>query len=156
MTKDASVGTLAMLVLFGGLLYALSVFPPATINQDRVAVRAFAQDFGTRFKNVSLLATDAKEQIAREYAAYASPELIIAWQKNITAAPGRLTSSPWPDHLDVTAVNPAGERTYRVEGNVIELTSASSGPAASYLVSFVVRKSGTGWLVTEYQRGSYR
>lgn len=94
------------------LVAACSPAPAATATLPPTAIQAAAEPevsavvaaFGARLKNVSLLAPDAAEQIEAQYAGLVSDELIAAWQADPTQAPGRLTSSPWPDRIEVNAI----------------------------------------------------
>ena len=42
---------------------------------------------------------------------------------DVSKAPGRVTSSPWPDHIEITRITPEEPDQYRVEGFVVEMTS---------------------------------
>lgn len=150
------------MVLVGAYAYTHATPGSSSVsNANDSAIRAFVVDFGSKFKNVSLLAPDAAEQIAREYGSYASPELIAQWQANTAEAPGRQTSSPWPDRIEVVSVTPAASgdafETYQVEGNVIEVTSADTPnePAAVQPISLTVIKQGNTWLITALSKGAY-
>ena len=160
-TKDIMIGSVSVVAIAGGLLYlsslSLSSSPSEPIsNSDDAAVRAFVQEFGARFKNVSLLADDAGTQIALQYGAYASPDLIAKWQQDTSSAPGRQTSSPWPDRIEVIAVTPAGDDTYQVEGTVIEVinTDLSNEPAATYPVTLTVKRNAGTWIITACEKGA--
>lgn len=125
-------------------------------NAEDSAVRATVTEFGSKLKNVSLLAPDASAQIAAQYGSYASPELIAQWQADVAAAPGRQTSSPWPDRIEVAAVTPQGS-AYSVAGTVVEVTSADqpSMPAATYPVSLTVEQRSGAWVITAFSKGPY-
>jgi hypothetical protein len=159
MNKTTAFVTLAAFIFIvagAAYIYKPSASLPVS-NADDTDVRAFVTDFGGKLKNVSLLAPDVTEQIAREYGTYVSPELLSLWQSQPNAAPGRQTSSPWPDRIEVFAVTPTDAGTYKVEGNVIEITSADTPlePAAVYPVTLTVQKHGTAWVITAFSRGSY-
>jgi hypothetical protein len=83
------------------------------------------------------------------------------WQSQPNSAPGRQTSSPWPDRIDVVSVTPTASgnafATYQVEGNVIEVTSADTPnePAAVQPISLTVKKQGNAWVITAVSRGAY-
>jgi hypothetical protein len=173
MTKGLAILVLAVLVVAIGLAAYLLTPAPASepvSNGDEAAIRSLVTEFGSKFKNVALLAPDAGEQIAREYGPYVSEALILGWQDNLEAAPGRQTSSPWPDRLEAVELKPlavsatGGAKAYQVEGNVIEITSAEAplSPAGVYPVTLRVEKvagalpvGGQAWQVTGYQAGAY-
>ncbi|HOQ09731.1 MAG TPA: copper amine oxidase N-terminal domain-containing protein, partial [Syntrophomonadaceae bacterium] len=74
-----------------------------TPDNEQAVVSKLVADFGQRLKNVSLLAPDdvVTKSIKENYAEYVSPELLAQWQKDPANAPGRLTSSPWPERIDI-------------------------------------------------------
>lgn len=88
-------------------------------------IRVFVEDFGERLKEVSLLSPKASEQIEAQYAEYVSPNLLLKWKKDPKEAPGRLTSSPWPEELVVKSVSQSSsaENIYQVTAHFILMTS---------------------------------
>lgn len=75
------------------------------------------------------------------YGDYVSPALLAKWLNDPLNAPGRLTSSPWPDRIEILSIEPLSEYAYEVEGEIIEITSvekASGGVAAKRPITFVV------------------
>jgi hypothetical protein len=121
---------------------------------EDAAVAAVVQEFGGRLKNVSLLAPDAAQQIEAQYAQFTAADLLAVWMADPLQAPGRLTSSPWPDRIEIDAVNLIDGGSYLVIGRVIEISSADVGTdntVASYAVSLTLDKSEGLWLITEYR-----
>ena len=53
-------------------------------------------------------------------------KLIAQWAADPTYAPGRLTSSPWPDHIAISSIKEVGEDKYSIERRIIEAMSAST------------------------------
>ncbi len=130
-------------------------------NADDNAIRAQVTEFGLKLKNVSLLmpVNDLKKQLTVEYAKYLTPELLAVWQKDPTKALGRRVSSPWPEKINIVEITKLGEDAYKVEGNVVEVTSTDTSSAgqlvALYPVTFRVEKIGDTWLIAEATQGSY-
>jgi hypothetical protein len=127
---------------------------PAIASTEADAVAAVVQNFGSRLKNVSLLAPDAAQQIQTQYAEFVTPELLAAWMADPMQAPGRLTSSPWPDRIEIDAIHSIGPTLYQLVARVIEITSAEVGTdkiVASYSVSLTVRQTGGQWLISDYK-----
>jgi hypothetical protein len=149
-----------MKTIFLALLIVLLVAcaaPQASTSADEAAVRSVVEGFGQHLKNVSLLSDTASFQIIQEYQAYVAPELLALWATDPAHAPGRLTSSPWPDRIEIVSVESQGEGTYLVHGTVIEITSqeeVSGGIAAQYFVDITVKKIGESWLITSYMQTS--
>jgi hypothetical protein len=151
-----------LLVVALGAAVALGYFKPAppttsVSNADDMAVRTFVIEFASKFKNVSLLADDVSDQLAKEYSTYVSPELLAKWQSKEESAPGRYTSSPWPDRIEVVEVVPESPGTYRVEGNVIEIANVDTPmePVAIYPLTLQVKKEGNGFKVIALSKGAY-
>jgi hypothetical protein len=98
-----------------------------------------------------LLAPDAAQQIQAEYSPFVSSELITEWVANPTSAPGRLTSSPWPDRIEVSLVALVETGRYVIEGQVIEATSA--GDSGSYPLVIALEQVDGRWVIVSYEAG---
>lgn len=154
----------ALIALFIGTAVALGFLggkgttdSQSVSNADDAAVRTFVQNFAQTFKNVSLLADDVNAQIDREYTGYVSPELLTAWKERRESAPGRYTSSPWPESMEVVEVVQTGN-TFRVKGNVLEVTTGEGGkpePAAVYPLTLAVEKRGDSYMISKLTKGAY-
>lgn len=163
MNKSTLVVLIAIVALVVAVVAGLYLWkqtpPQSTVasNADDSAIRSRMQEFGAKFKSVSLLAPDAAKQIANTYGPYASAELIAQWQKDPSLAPGKQTSSPWPERLDVVSVSPEGPDGYLVEANVIEMVNGPSGlePIGVYAVGMRVEKPADSWVITEFEKGTY-
>ncbi len=121
------------------------------------AARAVATDFVAQLKNVSLAADDEELQSAiREYyAPYVTEELLAEWLEDPQSAPGRETSSPWPDRIFIKQVAQQGE-TYVINADVLYMTSveeASPEEDASgvVVVTILVMRTDDGWRVAAYE-----
>lgn len=145
----------ALLVL-GGLVYSyIGTHPQGVLDGEREGdVRTLIGAFGNQLDTVSLFAPDAAEEIRAAYGPYATPELIDAWIADPMRAPGRLTSSPWPDHIDITSVTMTSPTSYMVEGTIALVTSG--GDAGTVPVSITVEEREGRFLITAYaeQRGT--
>jgi len=109
--------------------------------------------FGKRLQSVSLQSPNAAQAIRGQYAEFVSPELLEAWAKDVSKAPGRVVSSPWPDRIEITGLVKEGADKYAVTGFVVEITSvelANGGAAVKIPVRIVVEKREGRWLITEY------
>ncbi|KND47119.1 MAG: hypothetical protein AB199_01665 [Parcubacteria bacterium C7867-004] len=145
----------ALLVL-GGLAYSyIDTHPQGVLDgQHEGDVRTLIGAFGNQLNTVSLLSPEAAEDIRKAYGPYATPELVEAWAADPATAPGRLTSSPWPDHIEIASVIMTPPDSYAVEGEIMLVTS--SGDAGSVPVSFTVARVADRYLITSYreQRGT--
>jgi len=140
----------AILVL-GGLVYSYIGTHPAGIidGSHEGDVRTTVAQFGNQLNSVSLLSPTASEEIRSSYGPYVAPELLAQWTEDPSSAPGRLTSSPWPDHIEVDTVvkNEAG--AYDVMGRVILKTSTED--AGIVPVSLTVANVNGSFLITRYE-----
>jgi len=155
---------IVIIIIIAGIVYVnkgpqTSPTPTPSVSAEvNAAVRAQVTAFGTKLKNVSLLATSTvAAQIQTEYGPYVAPELISAWQSNPSDALGRNVSSPWPDRIDIVEVSMSDEDSVKVEANVIEVTSAgtTTQPAAVYPITLTLENRSGTWLITSAQKGAY-
>lgn len=137
--------------------------PPEAVGDDRVsetAVQELVTEFGKRLQMVSLLAPGdvLKESLEENYGGLVSPGLLEKWMEDPTAAPGRLVSSPWPDRIEVTALQKAGDDEYEVLGKILEVTSVekeSGGVAAQRPITLIVVKVEGEWVIDDVVLGDY-
>lgn len=161
MTTKQILYALIILAVIGGIAAFIGswVQPPSTAvssNTDDTAIRAQVTGFGSVMKNVSLLAPDAATQVGIQYGPYVTPELLATWQAHVSSAPGRQTSSPWPDSIDIVTVNTNGTSA-AVEANVIEPASGSGGavPVGVQPLSLTLEKRNGTWLISGLSMGAY-
>lgn len=126
---------------------------------DKQTVTSQVQGFGKQLSMVSLTApidTVAKD-MRKYYSPYVSSKLIDTWAKDPLKAPGRLTSSPWPDRIEIQSATRVSTDSYKVNGNIIEVTSTekSTGKAAAKRpITLQVKKINNRWLITEAAVGN--
>lgn len=131
---------------------ALTFLLPDTYQSDAAQeqrVRAVVADLGVRLKNVSLLSPSAAQDMAREYGKYVAPELLARWQSDPSQAPGRLTSSPWPERIDILSLQKSG-KVYIADVSIPLTTSA--GDAGREEAVVVLERRGDAWLIGDYTK----
>lgn len=140
----------AILVL-GGLVYSyIGSHPTGIIDGEHEGdVRTTVAQFGNQINSVSLLSPTAAEEIQSSYGPYVSPELLASWIQDPSLAPGRATSSPWPDHIAVDTVVKNEVGAYDVMGRIILKTSTED--AGIIPVSLTVANVNGSFLITQYQ-----
>ena len=121
---------------------------------DKQSVTNQVTGFGNNLSMVSLQAPneEVSKNIQQYYSPYVSEQLLIAWQQDPRKAPGRLVSSPWPDHIDVLSTTKVSADTYEVKGEIIYLTNvekANGGAAAKNPVTLLVKKYDNRWLIDQ-------
>ena len=120
-------------------------------------VYSVVEDFGSRLQRVSLLSPTVEEDMRQEYADLVSPELLEQWIFDPSSAPGRLTSSPWPDRVDIHSVESVSDTRYAITGEIVEITSTEVGSdeAANRIpIRLTVEKSGEHWVITDLEQGA--
>lgn len=130
--------------------------PAATSNEAEEAdIRALVESFGKKLQTVSLLASDAAQEMQKQYSEFVSPTLLDMWMSDVLNAPGRMVSSPWPDRIEITTLTRESPDKYRITGFVVEITSTeiASGKAANKIPVHMIAERDQGrWLITEYIR----
>jgi hypothetical protein len=72
---------------------------------------------------------------------------------DVSDAPGRLISSPWPGRIEIATLSKQDSDRYEVTGFVIEVTSVemvNGGAVDKIPVRVVVQREQDHWLITEY------
>lgn len=126
--------------------------PPSigmTPSQEEVAVREVVENFGEVLKNVPLSGSrdTAVQGMDEHYRGYVSASLLQRWKSDPAQAIGRLTSSPWPDRIEIIRIERQAVTRYLVIGEIVSLTSA--GEAARERIELRVEDVGNVWLITE-------
>lgn len=116
-------------------------------SQENAASSTVAS-FGKTMQQVSLLAPNASSTIASVYAPYVDPTLLAQWEANPTDAPGRVVSSPWPDHIQITSIAPQGAG-YVVDGELVFM--ASTGVASETPVVVQLENENGSWMIVAFQ-----
>jgi len=130
--------------------------PTQTTTNDaaeEAEIRDLVESFGKTLQTVSLLSPDAAKEIDKRYAEFVSPTLREKWLSDVSKAPGRTVSSPWPDRIEISTLAKEGSDKYVITGFVIEVTSmevVNGGAAAKVPIRVVVQKDQGHWLITEY------
>lgn len=127
---------------------------------DTAAARRVVEGFGDELKRVPLLAPEStvRSAIREVYSPYVTPELLERWLASPASAPGRESSSPWPERIQIDTVLAEGAGTCRIEGQIIYLTSVETtqgGAAALRAVTLLARQvEGDGWRISSYEEAT--
>lgn len=124
-----------------------------TVDCGAAAVRTVVERFGQQLQRVSLLAPESlrAEQMRESYGPFVAPDLLAAWLRDPHHAPGRQTSSPWPDRIEISSVE-SDDGTCTVRGDIIYATSvelSEGGAAAREPVVVQVRRDGA-WQISGF------
>lgn len=125
-----------------------------SVQKDEAAVKSLVEAFGGKLQAVSLLAPEdiVKKSIEENYRIYITPGLLDEWLSQPQNAPGRLTSSPWPDRIGILSIQKLNEEGYEVTGDIIEITSAekeTGGIAARRPIIVEVIKTDGNWFINK-------
>ena len=118
--------------------------------EDERAVRDVVAQFGQRLRNVSLLgpAPVLESSIRREYGPYVTNDLLDAWLADPTKAPGRPTSSPWPETIQIDDARRVSPDRWSVTGRIVE--SSSAGNPRTTPVRIELARSGSEWRIASF------
>ena len=141
-----------------GLIVALAIigffYLTAQPDQakDEAEVKALVVEFGAYLKSISLQepSDTLKGDIQQVYGPYVTDALLQSWRADPTHAPGRQTSSPWPDRIEVSSIAPQGQG-YVASGDIVMMTS--SGEAGRVPVVLQVIQQNGDWRIAVYQEG---
>lgn len=142
---------------------------PDTLSQEELKIESIADNddveeveiienivksFGDNLKMVSLLAPEdiLRESMEEYYGEFISNSLLEKWIEEPTKALGRLTSSPWPNGIDILNMEKVSENEYKVEGEVVEVTSQEVDKDEAFLkynVTLTVRFIDNNWLIDD-------
>jgi hypothetical protein len=175
-SNTTAIIILILVILVGGLAAWWYHDMPKSIEQtgsglattttisEEGHVRDTVTAFGNNMKMVSLTAssTGIVSAINQYYAPYVSTNLMAMWQSAPTTAPGRKTSSPWPDHINIINISKTSDTSYTVRAEVVEKTSVEEtegGSSDTYPISLIVENQNGSWKIvgfetTESMRGS--
>lgn len=123
----------------------------APSNDNEVAaVEDVVERFGKVLQNLSLLGPEGQleKEMHDNYGDLVSAELIEQWLSDPLAAPGRLTSSPWPDHIDIENTEKLSAIAYELNGNIIEISNGDE-EVNKIPISLAVEKVEEQWLITK-------
>ena len=145
---ESKTRTRIFIVIVILLLLALGIYAFSSRGGNIVGAQTVAEQFGGQLQKVSLLASDASSTIAANYGPFVTPQLLQSWQKDPRTAPGKLTSSPWPDHIEISNVSQQGSGAV-ISGNVVYMTSTGVASREPVVIQVVSEKGQ--WLIAAYQ-----
>jgi hypothetical protein len=129
-----------------------------TNGDEEVEVMVIVEDFGKTLQTISLQSPNAAEEMKENYSPFVTPQLLKKWVNNISTAPGRIVSSPWPDRIEITSIKKRSSTEFSITGDIVEVTSMElvNGRAANRIpVHITVEKVQGNWMIAEYEQESY-
>ena len=151
--------SISLLGFTSGKITAVSLSTPQADMKNEAEIRSLVKSFGGKLQSVSLLAPKdmMKKAMEESYGNYVTRQLLTKWINNPAGAPGRMTSSPWPDRIDIKSVKMVSKSEYTVKGEIIEVTSAemkNNGVFARRPITLTVTRSNNKWLINKVVLGA--
>lgn len=150
-------------IIFIGLAAALLFFALSSTKNEQTpkapseeeTVKTVVTSFGERLKNVPLAGSAdlVKEAVQKEYAPFVASALLGRWLEDSSHAPGRETSSPWPERIVIKTIQKVGAY-YEIEGEIVYMTSTEvtgGGDAGRTPVFLTAAFIENKWRIAEYQ-----
>src|SRR5262245_35445362 len=111
-------------------------------SRDMSQITTLVTDFGGYEKSISLQAETEllKSDIQNNYGKFVTDALLQQWRTDPKHAPGRLTSSPWPDRIEIDSIAPQGAG-YTVSGHIVMMTSTGESSQVP-VVLIVLQENG--------------
>lgn len=126
------------------------------VSGSEAEIRSLVTEFGTKLHMVSLTAPSSTvfQSIKENYGPYISEGLLEGWEMAPERAPGKSTSSPWPDRIEIfTVTRDAEDNSYDVQGMVIEVATEKGGEAVSqYPIALKIRNQDGRWVITGFTK----
>jgi hypothetical protein len=153
-----------MLAIAGAVVLLTVMAPPQSRAQAQATthktgegeVKALVAEFGKRLREVSVAAPKemAIAAMDRAYSPYVAADLLAAWKNDPEKAPGKRTSSPSPERIDISTMKATGRDAFVVTGKVILLTAKErrdGGVFAANPVTMTIARRDGKWLITTYE-----
>lgn len=149
------VVVVAAAALLGAVLIGSTVSTGSTTSQasQEAAASSTVASFGKLLQQVSIMAPNASSTIVGTYAPYVDPALLAKWEADPQNAPGRVVSSPWPDHISIATTTPQGTG-YIVDGELIFMTSDNvehGGFDSEVPVVAQLEEENGSWMIVAFQ-----
>ena len=155
--RNAIIIIVVVVVVVAGATVVGSILGSAAGTNSQSSQKAAASStvaaFGQTLQQVSIMAPDASSTIASAYAPYVDPTLLAQWEADPTSAPGRVVSSPWPDHIQINSISPQGAG-YVVDGDLVFMTSDNTehgGNAGTAPVVILLENENGSWMIAAFQ-----
>jgi hypothetical protein len=154
--KKIIIAVVVIVVIAGGALLAVLIGSSSSVSTASTGASDASSTvaaFGQVLQQVSIEAPDAASTIASTYAPYVDPTLLSEWEADPTSAPGRVVSSPWPDHIQIDSVTAQGAG-YVVDGDLVFMTSdnvENGGNAGTTPVVVQLEEENGSWMIVAFQ-----
>lgn len=151
--------TRILIISAAAVVVALVALIAFGVFKTNGAVRAgiAAAEFTEQLQHVSTTADaeEVKAAINQYYAPYITPELLTEWLADPASAPGRDTSSPWPDRLFIKSITEQG-KSFLINADVLyvtskEVESPEDDAAGVMVVTILVVPTDDGYRIAAFE-----
>jgi len=120
------------------------------VNNEEEAIKV-VEEFGSKLQLVSLMSPKdiLTKSMEEEYSQYVATGLIYEWIEDPLNAPGRLTSSPWPDRIEILNIEKITDYSFSVEGQIVEMTNVK-GEEFRRNVNIIVEMVTDKWIISKF------
>lgn len=115
---------------------------------ERARIESVVTRFGNSLKTISVLSPDAARTMKNEWGELVAQPLLERWAADPPASPGRQTSSPWPDRIEIDQVELRGGKAI-VSGRIVE--ASSSGDTGGRPATLGLERSGGTWMIVSFE-----
>lgn len=127
--------------------------PVITITDEQFVHQAVS-DFGGCLKSVELDVPrqDIIAAMGRGMKRFISDRLYREFVQDTSKIPGRITSSPWPESIQIDSMQKIDNASYLVSGKIILMTSdalAQGGNAGETPITLTVKNVSGTWLIDD-------
>jgi hypothetical protein len=111
------IGEIEVIYEYKNGVLAAGAFSFKQEDEHEKAISELIRDFGSKLKHVSLLAPEdiVKASMQENYGDYVSPALLAQWENDLQNVPGVVTSSPWPERIEIVDIDKLSDYRYRIE-----------------------------------------
>jgi beta-lactamase regulating signal transducer with metallopeptidase domain len=152
---------IAVLVVGSIVTYGSNQPKPITA-EEKTEITTLLNNFADTFTKVVLI--DPEDQVISEIKQYYSPyltdNLLAKWEFDPSEALGRVTSSPWPDQIEIISMDKLDGQTVKVKGYILWVSSGGVGKLEiddKVPAQFIVKKDPATqkFLIDEAYSNSY-
>jgi hypothetical protein len=168
LVRFIAVGMVLLLAISIGAFYWFRV--PATPSQNPADVNAIYQvvgEFGARLRDVDMSAPTQNILAVLNFdimKKLITDRLYQVFMQDTSRIPGRITSSPWPESIQIVSVRKLDDTSYTVNGSIILMTSnalAQGGNAGLLPITLTLKKTSlrpgkamSAWLIDDVVGGT--
>ncbi len=118
--------TLTVAIILAAIIFGWHYSENHVITKkEKASVTSLVENFASKTKDVSLSSPNdvIVSEIKNAYSPFVSKSLLTDWEQDPSKAIGRLTSSPWPEKIEINSIRKTNKYEIDVKGNIIYVAS---------------------------------